>query len=160
MKDGAMQHVLIADAEPTMCEFVRDALEVRGSYRVTAALTALDAELALDRDQPDAAIVEEGLLQEADYRLASRTFDAGIPVLIITNTPQIGRMLKGAGFHCVVKPLTLAVLLDETRALLEKAIERRAELKGLLDQMVKARPALGAAPPRLNGGQKPLPKRP
>jgi DNA-binding response OmpR family regulator len=154
-----MQHVLIADAEPAMCEFVRDALEVRGSYRVTAALTALDAELALDRDQPDAAIVEEGLLQEADYRLASRTFDAGIPVLIIANTPEIERMLKGAGFHCVVKPLTLVVLLDETRALLEKAIERRAELKGLLDQMVKGRPALGSAPPRLNGGQKPLPKR-
>jgi DNA-binding response OmpR family regulator len=152
-----MEHVLIADAEPAMCEFVRDVLEVRGLYRVTAALTAVEAERALVRDQPDAAIIEEVLLREGDYRLASRTFDAGVPVLIITDTPE--HMLRGAGFHCVVKPLTLAVLLDETRRLLEKAVERRAELKGLLDQMVKTPPTSGAAAPRLNGGGKPPPKR-
>jgi DNA-binding response OmpR family regulator len=121
-----MQHLLVADAEPAMCRFVRNVLEGRGLYRVTAALTARDAELTLQRDLPDAAIVEDALLQEADFRLASRTFDAGVPVLIITDAPELERMLRGAGFHCVAKPLTLAVLLDETCLLRDTALERHA----------------------------------
>lgn len=131
-----MRHVLIVDDEPAICELVQMVLEADGSCRVTPASSAGDAMTILERDRPDAAIIDAILPQASGLQLATRAIDLGVPVLIVTGEPQTRDKLRAVGCPYLPKPFQIGTLLTETRALLDEAAQRRAELAVLLHRLV------------------------
>jgi len=135
-KDDRMRHVLVVDDEPAICELMQLALEADGSCRVTRASSADEAVVTLQRDRPDAAIIDAVLPQVSGLQLASQVLDLGVPVLIVTGEPATRAKLEAIGCPYLSKPFPINVLVAETTTLLGDAVERRAELALLLPRLV------------------------
>ncbi len=131
-----MRHVLVVDDEPSICELMQLALEADGSCRVTRASSAGEAVAMLQRDRPDAAIIDAVLPQVSGLQLASQVLDLGVPVLIVTGEPATRAKLEAIGCPYLSKPFPINVLVAETNTLLGDAVERRAELALLLPRLV------------------------
>ncbi len=132
-----MRHVLVVDDEPAICDLVQMVLEADGSCRVTSASTAGDAIAILERDRPDAALIDAVLPQASGLQLATRAIDIGVPVLIVTGEPHTRDKLHAVGCPYLSKPFAIGALLAEMRALLDEAVQRRAELAVLLRRLVR-----------------------
>lgn len=148
-KSNRMRHVLVVDDEPAICELVQLALEADGSRRVTRASSVADAMALLQRDPPDGAIIDAILPQLSGLQLASRFIDHGVPVLIITGEPATRERLEGIGCPHLAKPFPINLLVAETNALLDEAVERRAQLALLLPRLVARTSPLRFATARL-----------
>ena len=136
-----MRHVLIVDDEPAICELVQFALEADGSCRVTRASSVGEAVELLQRDPPDAVIIDAILPHSSGLHLAGQVLDRGVPVLIVTGEPATRERLESAGCPYLAKPFPISVLVAETKALLDEAAQRRAQLALLLPRLVtKAAP--------------------
>lgn len=144
-----MRHVLVVDDEPAICELVQMVLEADGSCRVTRVSTAGDAMGILKHDRPDAALIDAVLPQVSGLQLATRAVDLGVPVLIVTGEPQTRDKLHAAGCPYLSKPFSIGTLVSETRALLDEAVQRRAELGLLLRPLVTKTAELRIACERL-----------
>lgn len=144
-----MQHVLIVDDEPAICELVQLALEADGSCRVSCASSVGDALAMLQRDPPDAAIIDAILPQLSGLQLSRQFIDAGVPVLIVTGEPATRAKLEDIGCPYLAKPFPINVLVTETNALLEGAVERRAQLALLLPRLIARTTPLRIAVARL-----------
>jgi two-component system, OmpR family, response regulator len=131
-----MRHVLVVDDEPAICELVQLALEADGSCRVTRASSVGDAVALLQRDPPDAAIIDAILPQLSGLQLASQFLDHGVPVLIVTGEPATREKLEDIGCPHLAKPFPINVLVAETSALLDEAVQRRAQLALLLPRLI------------------------
>jgi DNA-binding response OmpR family regulator len=136
-----MRHVLVVDNEPAICELVQLALEADGSCRVSSASSVDDAIALLRRDPPDAAIIDAILPHSSGLQLAALALDRGVPVLIVTGEPSTRERLESVGCPYLAKPFPINVLIAETNALLDEALQRRAQLALLLPRLVtKAAP--------------------
>src|SRR5690348_8300211 len=136
-----MRHVLVVDNEPAICELVQLALEADGSCRVSTAFTFDGAFALLRRDPPDAAIIDAILPQSSGLQLAGQIVEHGVPVLIVTGEPATRARLESVGCPYLAKPFPIHVLVAETNALLDEALQRRAQLALLLPRLVaKAAP--------------------
>jgi DNA-binding response OmpR family regulator len=144
-----MRHVLVVDDEPAICELVQLALEADGSCRVTRASSAGEAVALLQRDPPDAAIIDAVLPQVSGLQLASQFLDLGVPVLIVTGEPATRAKLEDVGCPHLAKPFQINVLVSETNTLLNEAAQRRAELALLLPRLVSRTAPLRIAIARL-----------
>jgi len=100
-----MQHVLVVvDDEPAICELMQTALEANGSCRVTPAFSAVEAVAILQRDRPDAAIIDAVLPQVSGLRLAIQALDLGVPVLIATGELATQAKLEAVGCPYLSNP--------------------------------------------------------
>jgi len=144
-----MRHVLVVDNEPAICELVQLALEADGSCRVSSASSVDDALALLRRDPPDAAIIDAVLPQSSGLQLAGEILDRGVPVLIVTGEPATRERLESVGCPYLAKPFPINVLVAETKALLDEARQRRAELALLLPRLVSKAAPLRIAIARL-----------
>jgi DNA-binding response OmpR family regulator len=130
-----MRHILVVDNEPAICELVQLALEADGSCRVTRASSVDDAVAVLRQDRPDAAIIDAILPQSSGLQLANQVLDLGVPVLIVTGEPATRERLESIGCPYMAKPFPINVLIAETNALLDEAVQRRAQLALLLPRL-------------------------
>lgn len=121
-----MAHVLVIEDQPDVVAVLQEALAAH--YRVTCASSALDAMSLLERERPDAALIDAVLPSAEGTAIAERVLSHGIPVLLMTGNPGAWAALEEAGCHFLAKPFRLDTLLAETRALLENAAARQAEL--------------------------------
>jgi DNA-binding response OmpR family regulator len=144
-----MRHVLVVDDEPAICELVQLALEADGSCRVTRASGVDEAVALLQRDPPEAAIIDAILPHSSGLQLASQVLDRGVPVLIVTGEPAMRARLESIGCRYLAKPFPINVLVAETNALLDEAAQRRAELALLLRRLVTRAAPLRIAIARL-----------
>ncbi|HKW54277.1 MAG TPA: response regulator [Stellaceae bacterium] len=144
-----MRHVLVVDNEPAICELVQLALEADGSCRVTCASSVDEAVAVLRQDRPDAAIIDAILPQSSGLQLASQILDLGVPVLIVTGEPATRERLESIGCPYLAKPFPINVLVAETNALLDEAVQRRAELAPLLPRLTARAAPLRIAIARL-----------
>lgn len=144
-----MRHVLVVDNEPAICDLVQLALEADGSCRVSSASTVDEAVALLRRDPPDAAIIDAILPQASGLQLAGQVLERGVPVLIVTGEPATRQRLDSIGCPYLAKPFPINVLVAETKALLDEAGERRAQLALLLPRLVARAAPLRMAIARL-----------
>jgi two-component system, NtrC family, C4-dicarboxylate transport response regulator DctD len=135
-----MRHVLVVDDEPAICELVQLALEADGSCRVTCASSVGDALAVLQRDLPDAAIIDAVLPQLSGLQLANQFLDRGVPVLIVTGEPATRARLEDVGCPYLAKPFPINLLVAETNALLEEGVQRRAALALMLPRLTRTAP--------------------
>lgn len=135
-KGNRMRHLLVVDDEPAICELVQLALEADGSCRVTRASSVSEAVALLQRDPPDGAIIDAILPQLSGLQLASQFIDRGVPVLIVTGEPATRERLEDVGCPHLAKPFPINVLVAETNALLDEAVQRRAQLALLLPRLI------------------------
>jgi len=123
-----MRHILVVESDSAVCAAMQMGLEADGARRVTCAPTAEDALGVIARDRPDAAIVAGYLPKISGISVASRALYSGIPVLLICGHPETVMKLERAGCHYLLKPIRIEALLAETKALLDDASQRQAEL--------------------------------
>jgi DNA-binding response OmpR family regulator len=147
-----MRHVLVVDNEPAICELVQLALEADGSCRVSSASNVDDALALLQRDPPDAAIIDAILPQSSGLQLAGQVLDRGVTVLIVTGEPATRERLESIGCPYLAKPFPINVLVAENKALLDDAHQRRAQLALLLPRVVSKATPLRIAMARLREG--------
>jgi DNA-binding response OmpR family regulator len=123
-----MRHILVVESDSAVCAAMQMGLEADGARRVTCAPTAEEALGVIARDRPDAAIVAGFLPKLSGIAVASRALCSGIPVLLICGHLETVVKLERAGCRYLLKPVRIEALLAETRALLDDARQRQAEL--------------------------------
>jgi CheY-like chemotaxis protein len=133
-----MRHVLVVDDDPAICAVMQMGLEVDGSYRVSSAESAEATLDILDRDPPDAAIIDAVLPRVMGLVLARTVVDRGIPVLLTTGEPLFQQRMSEAGCRFLAKPFSLAQLVAETQRLIDEARERVAESARCLARLAEA----------------------
>src|SRR6185312_17177211 len=81
----SMRHVLVVDNDSAICDVMRLGLEADGTCRASTATAVDDALRIIDRDPPDAAVVD-AIMPPGPGGLvfASRAVGLGVPVLIVT----------------------------------------------------------------------------
>jgi DNA-binding response OmpR family regulator len=131
-----MRHILVVESDLAVCAMMQMGLEADGTRRVTCAPTAADALGVIARDRPDAAIVAGFLPKIYGIAVASRALCSGIPVLLICGHPETVMKLERAGCHYLLKPVRIQALLAETKALLDDASQRHAELTLQLRKLI------------------------
>jgi two-component system, OmpR family, response regulator MprA len=117
--------ILVVDDERAVRESLRRALELEG-YQVEMAADGAEAIAQLERDQPDAVVLDvlmpnvDGLEVCRHVRRAGST----LPVLMLTARDAVGDRVAGLDAGAddyVVKPFALEELLARVRALLRRA---------------------------------------
>jgi len=141
-----MRHVLVVDNDSAICDVMRLGLEADGTCRASTATAVDDALRIIDRDPPDAAVVD-AIMPPGPGGLvfASRAVDLGVPVLIVTGDPHTQMRLKSVGCRYLAKPFRLDALAAELRALIDEATVRRARLSTQLQQLIVNREELREA---------------
>jgi DNA-binding response OmpR family regulator len=134
-----MQHLLVVDDAPDICETLRLGLEDNGAWRVSTAGSAHAALPVVLQDRPDAAVIDAVLPQIPGLVLARAVLDAGVPVLVISGEPRHQLLLTDARCRFLAKPFTISRLAAEMRALLDATHERIAELGTTLDRLLATR---------------------
>lgn len=128
----AHERILIVEDNELNLKLLRDVLQVEG-YETTEARTAEDG-LALAWSAPAPALVLMDIhLPGMDGVAALRALradrrSAALPVVAVTASamPLERAAIIGAGFDgCFVKPLDIDQILDEVRAVLDRAGEAR-----------------------------------
>jgi DNA-binding NtrC family response regulator len=132
-----MRHILVVDDDPAISSLMQEALETDGSYRVTAFTTVQDALAVIERDRPDAALIDALMPEISGLILARRLLDVGIPVLLVSGHPGMEETLERAGCRFLEKPFRVGTLLAEMQALLDDAARRQADLAMRLDELNK-----------------------
>lgn len=74
--ESAMRHVLVVDNESSICNTMRIALKVDGTFRVTPTTTAQGASVVFADDPPDAAIIDAVPPKVSRLRIASSVLKA------------------------------------------------------------------------------------
>jgi DNA-binding NtrC family response regulator len=134
------RHVLVVDNDPAICAMMTMALEMDGVYRVTTASSAHEALQVVNRDRPDAAIIDVILPLISGLDLARRVFGWGIPVLLVSGHPVTAETLRQGGYRFLEKPFRIQRLVTELRTLLDDASHRRAGLAVQLRKLNEATP--------------------
>ncbi len=107
--------VLIADDDRTLCESLRDVLEVEG-YRVDTVPTGRDALAYCTADPPDVLLLDVNLPDSSGLDLIARVeqIQPAIEILIITGLPaldHVGKAVSRSTIGYLIKPLDLDCLL-------------------------------------------------
>lgn len=127
----AHERILIVEDNALNQKLLRDVLQVEG-YCTVEATTAEDG-LALARNEPPALVLMDIHLPQMDGLSALRALRADprtatVPVIAVTASamPLERAEIVGAGFDgCFVKPLDIDQVLDEVRAVLDRAAAER-----------------------------------
>jgi two-component system response regulator MprA len=129
--------LLLVDDEPALRESVGRALAAEG-YEVATAADGVEALEAVDRDEPDALVLDvlmprlDGLATLRRLRASGRR----VPVLVLTARDGVSDRVAGLDAGAddyLVKPFALEELLARVRALLRRTTDAAAETLSFAD---------------------------
>ena len=106
-----MRHILVIDDDIHIGNLLQEALEAEG-YRVSRAYSGTEAVLALDRAQPDLALLDLMLPGLSGEEVLPRL--TGIPVIVVSARADVDSktsLLLGGAADYVTKPFVLRELL-------------------------------------------------
>ena len=107
--------VLVIDDEPSIVEFIAEALTDEG-YTVRTVLTAADARAAITERQPDLVLLDLHMPDETGIVLAQALKNDGlahVPIIIMTADAQADRRFAMDGIDfCLAKPFDLDALTE------------------------------------------------
>jgi two-component system OmpR family response regulator len=133
-------HVLIVDDDSDVLEVLATGLEIAGACHVEKASSAEQAIAGLERQRPDAAIIDASLPKTDGLTLARQLIDRHIPVLVISGDPKYLQPLTEAGCPFLAKPFRMEGLLAALGPLLQEGEAQLAPLKAALDRLAAKRP--------------------
>ncbi|HEX8648181.1 MAG TPA: response regulator transcription factor [Thermoleophilaceae bacterium] len=119
-------HILVTDDERSVRSAVRRALTLEG-YRVTEAEDGPGALDAVQRDHPDAIVLDVMMPELDGYQVCRTLRDSGdsVPILMLTARDEIDQRVKGLDAGAddyLVKPFALEELLARLRALIRRSV--------------------------------------
>lgn len=122
-----MRHILVIDDDIHIGNLLQEALEAEG-YRVSRAYSGTEAVLALDRTQPDLALLDLMLPGLSGEEVLPRL--AGIPVIVVSARADVDSktslLLDGAADY-VTKPFVLRELLARVAVRLRESPVREGD---------------------------------
>ena len=119
-----MRHILVIDDDIHIGNLLQEALEAEG-YRVSRAYSGTEAVLALDRAQPDLALLDLMLPGLSGEEVLPRL--TGIPVIVVSARADVDSktsLLLGGAADYVTKPFVLRELLARVAVRLREAPAR------------------------------------
>jgi two-component system response regulator MprA len=119
-------HILVTDDERSVRSAVRRALTLEG-YRVTEAEDGAQALDSVQRDHPDAIVLDVMMPELDGYQVCRMLRDSGdsTPILMLTARDEIDQRVKGLDAGAddyLVKPFALEELLARLRALIRRSV--------------------------------------
>jgi two-component system response regulator MprA len=119
-------HILVTDDERSVRSAVRRALTLEG-YRVTEAEHGAQALEAIQRDHPDAIVLDVMMPELDGYQVCRALRDSGdsVPILMLTARDEVDQRVKGLDAGAddyLVKPFALEELLARLRALIRRSV--------------------------------------
>ena len=130
-----MPHVLIVDDDPDVLYVLAIGLETAGACHVEKASSADEAVAALERQRPDAAIIDASLPKIDGLTLARQLIDRRIPVLLMSGDPKYLEPLTAAGCPFLAKPFRMEGLLAALGPLLQDGEAQLTPLRAGLDRL-------------------------
>ena len=122
-----MRHILVIDDDIHIGNLLQEALEAEG-YRVSRAYSGTEAVLALDRAQPDLALLDLMLPGLSGEEVLPRL--TGIPVIVVSARADVDSktslLLDGAADY-VTKPFVLRELLARVAVRLRESPVREGD---------------------------------
>jgi DNA-binding response OmpR family regulator len=107
--------ILVIDDEPTIVEFITEALTDEG-YVVRTALTAADARATIAERHPDLVLLDVHMPGKSGDVLARDLKNDGlahVPIIIMTADAQAAKSLAMDGIdYCLAKPFDLDELIE------------------------------------------------
>jgi two-component system response regulator MprA len=123
-----MPYVLVVDDDPDVRQALVDGLVIAGACDVEPAGSAAEALASVERQRPDAAIIDVTMPRVSGLSLAARFIELGIPSLIISGDPEHQQMLAEVGCPLLAKPFHLDQFVHAVRALLDETELHMARL--------------------------------
>jgi two-component system, OmpR family, response regulator MprA len=119
-------HILVTDDERSVRSAVRRALTLEG-YRVTEAEDGARALESIQRDHPDAIVLDVMMPELDGYQVCRALRDSGdsVPILMLTARDELDQRVKGLDAGAddyLVKPFALEELLARLRALIRRSV--------------------------------------
>jgi two-component system response regulator MprA len=119
-------HILVTDDERSVRSAVRRALTLEG-YRVTEAEDGAQALESIQRDHPDAIVLDVMMPELDGYQVCRALRDSGdsVPILMLTARDEVDQRVKGLDAGAddyLVKPFALEELLARLRALIRRSV--------------------------------------
>jgi two-component system, OmpR family, response regulator len=106
---GRQRLVLIVDDQPDIREVVKGGLEEHG-YRVLGAADGCAMRYALATEAVDLVVLDMVLPDESGLALAAVARRHGVPVLLISGSPDVLRRADELPGRCLAKPFRLSEL--------------------------------------------------
>lgn len=119
-----MKTILLVDDEPDLVHLVKQTLELKGGYRVFAALSGEEALQILRKEEPDLIVVDVMMPEMSGLDLcreiAKQGLAPGVPVMLLTALSDLAyRSDQILGRYnvavCMYKPFETATLLENVR---------------------------------------------
>lgn len=124
--------VLVIDDEPGILDFVEIGLRNEG-YRVASATTAATGLELLQREQPEAVILDVGLPDADGFDVvAAIRSRSDVPIVMLTARGDVGDRVRGLDLGAddyIAKPFHFAELLARVRAHLRRTVRTEAVLR-------------------------------
>jgi CheY-like chemotaxis protein len=116
----AGRRVLVVEDETIVSFLLEDMLEELGCGEVWHAGRIVDALDLLNRQRPDAAVLDVNLAGELSYPVASRLDTLAVPFVFATGYGAPGLPERWGGHLVIQKPFQLEALASAMRVLLER----------------------------------------
>jgi DNA-binding response OmpR family regulator len=111
--------ILVVDDNPDICELLQLTLE-RAGYAVTCQTRGELALVAARSRRPDMAIIDILMPRINGLVVADQLVSAGVPVLLMTGSPDRREMIAQSGYPFLLKPFRMSELLESVERLAKR----------------------------------------
>jgi DNA-binding NtrC family response regulator len=109
---AAIKHILVVDDDGDVMAILVDILEDR-NYRVSSAVDGIAMRRFLEGDDPvDAIVLDAAMPGEARATLAPVAKDLGLPLVVISGSPDDMQFALDNGLQLLEKPFKAQELID------------------------------------------------
>ena len=130
-----MTKILVADADPLICQLFSGFLQEELGADVDAAPTGGIAAGLIDATRYDFALIDAALPETSGFVVGERAANANIPVLLTSGHPEALEKLKQFDFPHLEKPLRLATLAAEVANIMRDTSENIRRVKAAAAKM-------------------------
>jgi DNA-binding NtrC family response regulator len=139
-----MTAILVAEDDPSVCDFLTGVMEAELAAKVRCARTGSLALEAIETAAFDLAIIDVNMPEISGYDLARSAANRNIPALLTSGHPDADAKLKESDCPYLAKPYRISDLVYESAKAITHAAENIRRIKETLAKLETTKEGLKA----------------